>query len=162
MWLYPGRGCNLIVLGHSWLCQQLFHKMGTFHLPATVVPLHINSERSAILAWMPDSSAAGAKESWKLPKLADETKWASELKEEDEREETDHVKTTTAEEEAYIASRIAEARRSEATRAAGLARDTADDEEEEEVEEDDDNNKEPAEEGQEELGGDDIAGTETT
>jgi hypothetical protein len=43
MRLYPGRGYNLTVMSHAWLCEQLFHKTDSFHLSARVIPLHINS-----------------------------------------------------------------------------------------------------------------------
>lgn len=130
MRLFPGHGCNLTVLGHSWLYQQLFHKLGTFHLLDTVVPLHINTERSEILAWMPDYSAVGVKESWELQSLSDEKRWACELVEKAEREEGDLVKETTEEEKAYIANRLAEARRVALAKPAAPAKDTKEDVEE--------------------------------
>lgn len=134
--------------------------MLTFHLPNTVVPLHLNSERSAILAWMLECSTKGVKGSWKLPKLAYEMKWASELTEVAEREESNLVKATTVEEEAYIASRVAEARRLEAARAAGAPEGTEDDDDDEE--EDDADEEELAEERQEELGVGKVARAEIT
>ncbi|XP_044363763.1 uncharacterized protein [Triticum aestivum] len=143
----------------SSLCGSLCFVL-TFHLPNTVVPLHLNSERSAILAWMLECSTKGVKGSWKLPKLAYEMKWASELTEVAEREESNLVKATTVEEEAYIASRVAEARRLEAARAAGAPEGTEDDDDDEE--EDDADEEELAEERQEELGVGKVARAEIT
>jgi hypothetical protein len=124
-----------------------------FHLLAKVVPLHINSARSAIQAWMPECTARGVKETWEMPELEQEMEWASNLMEVASREETDLVKGTIEEEQAYIASRIVKARRAEAKGAAG-----AEDDEEEEVEEGDE--EELAEVRKEELGGGEVAGTE--
>ena len=61
MQLYTGIGNNLTVMSHAWLCEQLFHKAATFHLPARIVPLHINSAREEMLKWMPDCNANGVK-----------------------------------------------------------------------------------------------------
>ncbi|KAE8814757.1 hypothetical protein D1007_07995 [Hordeum vulgare] len=54
MRLYTGTVNNLTVYGHGRLCDWLFNIMGSFHLPAGVVPLNINFSRNQILHWMPD------------------------------------------------------------------------------------------------------------
>ena len=59
MRLYPGLINNLSIYGHGWLCEQLFSSLGSFHLPARVVPLHLNSARDQILKWMQDCNAYG-------------------------------------------------------------------------------------------------------
>lgn len=119
MRLYPSVANNLTVMSHAWLCEQLFHKAGTSHLPARIVPLHINSAIDQILKWMPDCNANGVKADWQLPSLEDEMEWASSLEEKAIRKETDFTKGTTEEEQEYIRSRLEEARRLKAAGAAG-------------------------------------------
>lgn len=119
MRLYLGVANKLTVYNHAWLCEQLFQKTGTFHLPGKIIPLYINSARDQILMWMLDCNANGVKAEWLLPSLEDETDWFSSLEEEAVRKETDFTKGTTQEEQQYILSRLEEARRIKAALTAG-------------------------------------------
>ena len=79
MRLLPGLTNNLSVYGHAWLCEQLFASLGPFKLPATVIPLNINSTMDQILKWMPDCNAHGVSGDWRLSVLDDELAWSSTL-----------------------------------------------------------------------------------
>ena len=79
MRLLPGLANNLSVYGHDWLWDQLFARFELFKIPATVIPLNINSSRDQILKWMPDCNAEGVSSTWRLPSLDEELHWSSTL-----------------------------------------------------------------------------------
>ena len=108
MRLLPGLANNLSVYGHAWLCDQLFGRFELFKLPATVIPLNINSARDQILKWMPDCNAEGVSSTWQLPSLDEELQWSSTLVEKATRVEDGMYKRTSAAEVTYILKRVAE------------------------------------------------------
>ena len=77
--MLPGLANNLSVYGHGWLCDQLFGRFELFKIPATVVPLNINSAWDQILKWMPDCNAEGVPSTWQLPTVDEELRWLSNL-----------------------------------------------------------------------------------
>ena len=121
MRLLPGLAYNFSVYGHAWLCDQLFRCFEMFMLPATVVPLNVNSAWDQILKWMPDYNAEGVSGTWQLPSLDEELQWSNTLVEKATRVEDGMYKRTSAAEVAYILKRVTEdkaARRAEMEKAA--------------------------------------------
>ena len=108
MRLLPGLANNLSVYGHAWLCDQLFGRFEKFKLPATVIPLNINSARDQILKWMLECNAWGVSGTWQLPSLDEELQWSSTLVEKATRVEAGMYKRTSSMEVAYILRRVEE------------------------------------------------------
>lgn len=105
--------------------------LGPFHLPARVVPLHINSARDQILKWMPNCNAYGVEADWQLPEMDAEMQWVSNLEERASRVEGNMFKHTSKAEAEFIRRWIEE---DKALRAAGKARLREEEEEEDEAE----------------------------
>jgi hypothetical protein len=95
-----------------------------------VVPLHINFAKDSIVAMMPHCNTHGVEANWPLPTLEIELEWASNLMEKASRKETDLTWATRDEELAYIASRVEEIVRINATGGSGTAAVEDDDDEE--------------------------------
>ena len=92
----------------AWLCDQLFGRFELFKLPATIIPLNINSAQDHILKWMPDYNAEGVSSTWQLPTLDEELQWLSTLVERATRTEDGMYKCTSIAEVAYILNRVEE------------------------------------------------------
>ena len=64
---WPGAEYNLSDVQHKEMMKQLFGKETIEELPEKVVPLHLNSQKEAILGMMPPCNARGIDDTWEAP-----------------------------------------------------------------------------------------------